>query len=46
MAPVRGDRDQHALIRDGIAPVMMLPPPLLRDPERVRLDTLTPAYLD
>ncbi len=41
-----GDGDEHAAIRDGIVQVTMLLPAFLRDPERVRLDTLTPAYLD
>ena len=43
-AAVRGDRDEHAAIRDGIVQVMMLIAPFLRDAERVHLDTLTRAY--
>ncbi len=45
-AAVRGDRDEHAAIRDGIVQVMMLLAPFLRDAERVHLNTLTRAYLD
>ena len=43
-AAVRGDRDEHAAIREGIVQVMMLIAPFLRDAERVHLDTLTRAY--
>ncbi|CAN5691709.1 TetR/AcrR family transcriptional regulator [soil metagenome] len=45
-AAVRGDRDEHAAIRDGIVQVMMLLAPFLRDAERVHLNTLTRAYVD
>ena len=44
-ASVRGDRDEHEAIRRGIVQVMMLLSPLLRDAERVHLNTLTQAYL-
>ena len=44
-ASVRGDRDEHESIRQGIVQVMMLLSPLLRDAERVHLNTLTQAYL-
>jgi AcrR family transcriptional regulator len=44
-ASVRGDRDEHEAIRQGIVQVMMLLSPLLRDAERVHLNTLTQAYL-
>ena len=44
-ASVRGDRDEHEAIRMGIVQVMMLLSPLLRDAERVHLNTLTQAYL-
>ena len=44
-ASVRGDRDEHEAIRHGIVQVMMLLSPLLRDAERVHLNTLTQAYL-
>jgi AcrR family transcriptional regulator len=43
-AVVRGNRDEHAAIRDGIVQVMMLLAPFLRDAERVHLNTLTRAY--
>ena len=45
-AAARGDKDEHAAIRDGIVQVMMLLAPFLRDAERVHLNTLTRAYLD
>ncbi len=45
-AAVRGDKDEHAAIRDGIVQVMMLLAPFLRDAERLHLNTLTRAYLD
>ena len=45
-AAARGDKDEHASIRDGIVQVMMLIAPFLRDAERVHLNTLTRAYLD
>ena len=44
-AAARGDRDEHAAIRDGIVQVMMLVAPFLRDAERLHLHTLTAAYL-
>ena len=44
-ASVRGDRDEHEAIRTGIVQVMMLLSPLLRDAERVHLNTLAEAYL-
>ncbi|WP_374604624.1 TetR/AcrR family transcriptional regulator [Arenimonas sp.] len=44
-ASVRGDRDENEAIRRGIVQVMMLLSPLLRDAERVHLNTLTQAYL-
>ena len=44
-ASVRGDRDEHEAIRQGIVQVMMLLSPLLRDAERVHLNTLAEAYL-
>ncbi|NZA26026.1 TetR/AcrR family transcriptional regulator [Luteimonas sp. SJ-92] len=43
-AAVRGEKDEQAAIRDGIVQVLMLIAPLLRDAERVHLDTLTRAY--
>jgi AcrR family transcriptional regulator len=43
-ASVRGDKDEHEAIRQGIVQVMMLLSPLLRDAERVHLNTLTRAY--
>ena len=45
-ASARGDKDEHASIRDGIVQVMMLIAPFLRDAERVHLNTLIHAYLD
>lgn len=45
-ASARGDKDEHAAIRDGIVQVMMLLAPFLRDAERVHLNTLIRAYLD
>ncbi|MCM2335890.1 MAG: TetR/AcrR family transcriptional regulator [Pseudomonas sp.] len=45
-ASARGDKDEHAAIRDGIVQVMMLMAPFLRDAERVHLNTLVRAYLD
>lgn len=45
-ASARGDKDEHAAIRDGIVQVMMLLAPFLRDAERVHLNTLVRAYLD
>ncbi|GAA4866371.1 TetR/AcrR family transcriptional regulator [Luteimonas vadosa] len=45
-AAIRGDKDEHAAIRDGIVQVMMLLAPFLRDAERVHLNNLTQAYLD
>ena len=45
-AAARGDKDEHAAIRDGIVQVMMLLAPFLRDAERVHLNTLTRSYLD
>ncbi|WP_119718293.1 TetR/AcrR family transcriptional regulator [Cognatilysobacter tabacisoli] len=45
-ASARGDKDEHAAIRDGIVQVMMLVAPFLRDAERVHLNTLVRAYLD
>ena len=44
-ASVRGDKDENEAIRMGIVQVMMLLSPLLRDAERVHLNTLTQAYL-
>lgn len=44
-ASVRGDKDEHEAIRRGIVQVMMLLSPLLRDAERLHLNTLTQAYL-
>ncbi|MFH1598766.1 MAG: TetR/AcrR family transcriptional regulator [Pseudomonadota bacterium] len=44
-ASVRGDRDENEAIRRGIVQVMMLLSPLLRDAERMHLNTLTQAYL-
>jgi len=44
-ASVRGDKDENEAIRSGIVQVMMLLSPLLRDAERVHLNTLTQAYL-
>ena len=43
-ASARGDKDEHAAIRDGIVQVMMLMAPFLRDAERVHLNTLVRAY--
>ncbi|WP_146909489.1 TetR/AcrR family transcriptional regulator [Arenimonas daejeonensis] len=43
-ASVRGDKDEHEAIRMGIVQVMMLLSPLLRDAERVHLNTLVQAY--
>jgi hypothetical protein len=43
---VRGEKDEHIAIRDGIVQVMMLLAPFLRDAERVHLNGLTRAYLD
>lgn len=40
----RGDRDEHAAIHTGIAQVMMLLAPFLRDAERMHLDALVRAY--
>lgn len=45
-ASARGDKDEHAAIRDGIIQVMMLLAPFLRDAERVHLNGLTRAYRD
>lgn len=45
-AAARGDKDEHAAIRDGIVQVMMLLAPFLRDAERLHLNTLIRAYLD
>ena len=45
-AAARGDKDEHAAIRDGIVQVMMLISPFLRDAERVHLNTLTRAYIE
>lgn len=45
-ASARGDKDEHAAIRDGIVQVMMLLAPFLRDAERLHLNTLIRAYLD
>lgn len=45
-AAVRGDKDEHVAIRNGIVQVMMLLAPFLRDAERMHLNTLTRAYLD
>ena len=45
-ASARGDKDEHAAIRDGIVQVMMLLAPFLRDAERVHLNGLVRAYLD
>ena len=45
-ASARGDKDEHASIRDGIVQVMMLIAPFLRDAERVHLNTLVRAYRD
>ena len=42
---VRGDKDENEAIRRGIVQVMMLLSPLLRDAERMHLNTLTQAYL-
>ena len=44
-AAARGDRDEHAAIRDGIVQVMMLVAPFMRDEERLHLNTLSKAYL-
>jgi hypothetical protein len=44
-ASVRGDKDENEAIRRGIVQVMMLLSPLLRDAERLHLNTLTQAYL-
>ena len=43
-ASVRGDKDEQQAIRQGIVQVMMLLSPILRDAERVHLNTLTQAY--
>ncbi|WP_332772687.1 TetR/AcrR family transcriptional regulator, partial [Phenylobacterium sp.] len=43
-ASVRGDKDEHEAIRAGIVQVMMLLSPLLRDAERVHLNSLVQAY--
>jgi AcrR family transcriptional regulator len=45
-ASARGDKDEHAAIRDGIVQVMMLLAPFLRDAERVHLNTLIRAYIE
>ena len=45
-ASVRGEKDEHVAIRDGIVQVMMSLAPFLRDAERVHLNGLTRAYLD
>lgn len=45
-ASARGDKDEHAAIRDGIVQVMMLLAPFLRDAERVHLNSLVRAYID
>lgn len=45
-ASARGDKDEHASIRDGIVQVMMLIAPFLRDAERMHLNTLIRAYHD
>lgn len=45
-AAARGDKDEHAAIRDGIVQVMMLLAPFLREAERVHLHHLIRAYLD
>ncbi|MDH5833673.1 TetR/AcrR family transcriptional regulator [Luteimonas kalidii] len=45
-AAIRGDRDEHKAIRDGIVQVMMLIAPFLRDAERVHLNQLIRAYTD
>lgn len=45
-ASVRGDKDEHEAIRQGIVQVMMLLSPFLRDAERVHLNTLSQAYRD
>ena len=45
-AAVRGEKDEHVAIRDGIVQVMMSLAPFLRDAERVHLNNLTRAYLD
>ena len=44
-ASVRGDKDEQQAIRQGIVQVMMLLSPILRDAERVHLNSLTQAYL-
>ena len=43
-ASVRGDKDENEAIRLGIVQVMMLLSPLLRDAERVHLNSLVQAY--
>ena len=43
-AAARGDKDEHAAIRDGIVQVMMMVAPFLRDAERLHLNTLIGAY--
>ncbi|HEX5757456.1 MAG TPA: TetR/AcrR family transcriptional regulator [Arenimonas sp.] len=43
-ASVRGERDEHEAIRQGIVQVMMLLSPFLRDAERVHLNSLVQAY--
>ncbi len=45
-AAARGDKDEHASIRDGIVQVMMLIAPFLRDAERLHMHTLTRAYFE
>jgi AcrR family transcriptional regulator len=45
-AAIRGDKNEHVAIRDGIVQVMMLLAPFLRDAERLHLNNLTQAYLD
>ena len=45
-ASARGDKDERASIRDGIVQVMMLISPVLREAERVHLNTLTRAYIE
>ncbi|GHE37818.1 TetR/AcrR family transcriptional regulator [Vulcaniibacterium thermophilum] len=45
-AAARGEKDEHAAIRDGIVQVMMLLAPFLREAERVHLHHLIRAYLD
>ena len=45
-AAIRGDRDEHRAIRDGIVQVMMLLSPFLRVAERVHLNQLIRAFTD